>query len=174
MRDFILENNTYFNKGYSEVYQDDITGVIYGFENGTPKHIFPNDGDGDYFYLRLPKSVSFDYNSHYKIDDCQAGLGLKTSVILVACVRDADSSKLFNNLIITLRNYKTVDMSIKTGLFQSVEVIMQELSKVSPETKIEALKTHDGSYTIVSLTLEATVALMPRNIDCIINPCKSC
>lgn len=167
----ILQYNTYFNVGYADVYQDDKTGIIHNNEV-----IFPNDTLGDYFYLRLPKSVSFDYNARYNVNDCDKGVALKSNVILVACVRGADSTKLIDNLIITLRNYNPdhIEINIKSCIFNTVEVIMQELNKLKEEDLLTALKNVDEKYCIVSVSFDTTIQLLPRALGCIQDPCKDC
>lgn len=169
LRDYILTANDYFDKGFSDVYQDEKTGIIH---NDEP--VFPNDDFGAYFYLRLPKAVSFDYSDRYLISDCARGIGMKATVILVACVRGADSSVLMDNLLLTLRNYVGVDMAIKAAIFNKIEVVMQELSKVKDNDLIAALQKVNEDYTMVSITFETTKILMPEKITCIVDPCKAC
>lgn len=168
---FIIDNNPYFDKGYADVYQDDKTGIVHGDEA-----VFPADNLGNYFYLRLPKQTGFDTSDFYKINDCNGGLGLKASIVLVACVKDADPDKLIENLIITLRNYSSgVVINFKSLCFNGVEVIMTELAKLKPEDLIAALQRFDKmAQTIVSVTFEMTTAVTPKNLDCIVEPCKDC
>jgi hypothetical protein len=170
IRDFILENNPYLNEGFADVYQDETTGYIHA----SNKVVFPADERGDYFYLRLPKAVGFNYNNQYDITDCQKGFALRTPVILVACMRDADNSKLQENLLVTLSNYKVVNLRFTGAIFNKIDVALQELSKIKVENQVAALENIDLNYTMVSIHFEVEMQYMPKKLNCITNPCKEC
>ena len=52
LKDFILEHNNYFGKGYANVYKDENTHAVWVKEGRDYKRIMPEDTFGNYFYLR--------------------------------------------------------------------------------------------------------------------------
>lgn len=165
MAAFIMEHNTYFDEAYSHVWMDEKRGFI-----ADDKIVFPNDTLGSYFYLRLVKDVQFEYNNIYRFSQCVDGIGAKTPVILVAVVKGGDSTKVLRNMVNTLRNYK--DVRIRSGIYQSEYVILQELSRVSEETQLVALQRLPKGSAIVSLTLDITQRVDDYKLNCIVDPCK--
>lgn len=163
IKDYIIQYNPYFKKGYSDVYLDEKTGIIHN-----SKPIFPADNLGDYFYLRLPNKVQFDYAREFQISDCISGAGIRASVILVAVVKDADPDKLIQNLVNTLQTYQNVN--VNSAIYLTEDVIIQELAKTSEETIMAALQRMKS--TIVSLTFTILTPYQFKKLSCIENPCK--
>lgn len=167
LKDFILEHNTYLSKGYDNVYMDQKVGLIH---DGEP--VFPADNLGDYFYLRLPERMTFDYNGLYKASDCGNEPGIAAQMILVACVRKASPDNLILNLASTLNKFKEAEIKITGALFESEAVLLQELAKMKDENVFAALQKLDKDYTIVSIGFTITASFDFIKLNCIVNPCS--
>jgi hypothetical protein len=171
IKEFILSNNTYFNNGYDAVFQDATTGVI----NDNKQPIFPNDNLGNYFYLRLPQSVSFIENAYNRVTELDRAVALNMRIILVACMRGADPDILISNLVNTLQQFDETYIKIDSFLMQSSDVVLQEMAKVTPKSNtIAALARLDEDYTIVSVQFTLTQRFQFQKLSCITNPCKTC
>src|SRR5690348_360746 len=123
LKQYILKYNTYFDMAFDNVYQDEQTGYI---SDGS-QIIFPADNFGAYFYLRNLANGSFDNNSIYKLSDTANGIGVKANVTLVACMRNADSDRLLDNVIDTIRHYIKENIQLVSFLMQTSLVVSQEL-----------------------------------------------
>lgn len=163
IKDYILETNLYFDRGFSDVYLDEKRGIVHN--NNV---VFPMDTLGNYFYLRLPSVVRFTTRPQDKISDCLYGFSINAPVILVAVVKDADADKLMTNLLSTLASQS---VSIQSAIFESASVVLQELARTKTEIQDAAL-ARIGKHTIVSISFTLDSQFIPSN--CIVNPCKEC
>lgn len=161
IKDTLLEYNTYFNDGYDDVYITE-TGIV-----ANNKIVFPNDKKGNYFYLRLPDSVTINNTSEYKISDCRSAMGLSVDTFLVASVSKADADVLLDNLISTLAS---MGLKIKSAIWQKHKVVMQELAKAGAEAQQKALQ--NVNTTLVSVRFEYNGTYEPTSLNCITNPCS--
>ena len=162
IKDYILAQNTYFTNGYDDVFQD-YRGVI----RDTDKAIFPEDTLGNYFYLRQPDNFTFNNSEIYRISQCQAPLGIKGEIVLVAVVLNGDTDKVFNNLIYTLIKFGSV--LITKGVLQPERVVLQELTKMDKEKIKPALARIPNGAAIVSITFNIEEGVYNK---CIVDPCK--
>lgn len=170
LRDFILQYNTYFGRGYDNVVKDNSTGQInYGNDI-----VFPADELGNYFYLRLPNNLQPDYNFP-SIADSHLSIGVKYDVILVAIVSGADGSILLENMLTTLGRYQDEPLRMTKAIYQSDVVISQELAKIGTDNIRAALQKFTESETgICSVHFQFTIPFIFQRLNCIQNPCKSC
>lgn len=170
LKEHILQYNPYFNNAFADVIQDDTTGIVH---NGKP--IFPNDTLGDYFYLRLPSNVQFEYAPIYNISTSINGVGLRSNIVLVACMRNADPDKLLSNLVNTIQSYQTEYVRFTGAIYESDGVLLQELSKIKDKENIEAaLQRLGNDYTLVSIIFQYTFPFTFQKPICITEPCKTC
>lgn len=170
IKDFILLKNTYFDKGYSGVYQTD-EGILEG-----QKVLFPADELGDYFYLRQPNIMRFDYTNIMRVNDCDNPAGLAADIILVACMRQADSDVLLDNLVQTLMHVSINGVGLKlTGMIMKNEfVVQQELRLLKKDVIDKALQNMGKDYAIVSVQFTLTKVIKPKKLSCIEKPCIEC
>lgn len=160
IRDKILTANTYFAQGFSDVYSDNTKGIV-----NAEAIVFPSDTLGNYFYLRLPKSITFNN-----------GLGDLTptmSIILVAIVRDADADKLLTNLLQTLLN-QCQSVGITAANVIREDVLRTELQGILDAKGIEAALARLNNFTLVSVSFTYATEIMKKPLTCIVNPCKAC
>jgi hypothetical protein len=161
LRDTILEYNPYLAKGYADVVKDETLGIIHS----TGDVIFPNDTDGDYFYIRT-NGVQFTQAPEYKADDCSGSLGIQMNCVLVAIMGNANPDSLLKNMVSSLRLFNN-DMVFSNAIFTSAGVIVQELNA---DVRAQALKRLSGK-TIVSIVFSMTEMVMTLKAECIENPC---
>ncbi len=169
LKEFILTNNTYFTSGYANAVQDDETGIVH---ERVP--LFPNDALGNYFYLRVQRGVQFSYEGMYKMSDAVGSVGINAQIVLVACVRNADADKLAENLVMTMSRYYPEYIKLQQVLYQSEQVVGQELALLSRENIQAALQRIDSDYTMVSLLFSYAAPIIVQPLKCITNPCKTC
>lgn len=163
MKDDILQYNTYFNNGFSDVYADE-QGI-----REKEKVVFPADKLGDYFYIRLNNGARLTNTERDRMIDCTVAVGATMSGVLVACVKNANADMLVENLVNTLM----WNGIIPTGaMWQKEEVIKQEMKVMGAKDLEAALKRVHKDYTIVSVSFEYRGAVYPVRLDCMQNPCK--
>lgn len=165
---FIMEYNTYFDMGFSNVWLDEKVGFV--ADDKTP--VFPSDSLGNYFYLRLPKQIDFLYSTNYNYSDCSGGIASKSSVILVACIKENNPDALLENMIATLRNYNKAELRIKNALYQPMYVIEQELRNISEKEREQALKRISLNDSYISITFDITETILSNKLNCIEAPCS--
>ncbi len=165
--EFIMQHNTYFAVGYSNVWLDETTGFV--ADDKTP--VFPSD-NGNYFYLRLPKSIDFLYSTNYNYSDCSGGIGSRSQVILVAVIKEKNPDVLLENLVATLRNYKQAELRLRSALYQAMYVIEQELAFISESEREQAMKRIDYGSSYVSITFDITETILSDKLSCIEPPCS--
>lgn len=168
---YIMEHNTYFNVGFSNVYLDEKTGFVAN-DGVTKIPVFPADELGDYFYLRLPNNVAFVSDAKYSFSNCITGLGIRSTVILVACIKTNGSDKLLENIVVTLRNYSKADIVLRSAIYQKDIVTLQELSKISESEQDAALQRLGDYGSIVSVTFDITENVLSHKLSCIEPPCN--
>lgn len=169
IRDAILLANTYFTKGFADVSMDEATGIVH---NNIP--VFPADTFGDYFYLRLPDTFTGIAGDSVKIQDCTAAIGLLVNPFLIAVVKGADSLKLIDNLIYTIKAFGD-DVRVQNVIVNADAVINQELAKMKKENRLKALQNFDSNTTAaISIRFSYTLFYPDKSGLCIENPCKEC
>lgn len=168
LRDFILTNNTYFDNGFDYVTQDGISGYV----ATNDKPVFPADDLGNYFYLRLPNQLGFDYNEIYKVSDCGGGVGVSYNVILVALVVDANTELLLQNMLTTLGNYNQNNIKMTKILIHSEDVVSQELAKIDKSEIESAAQRIPLNSALCSVHFTFTVPYIYQKLSCITNPCE--
>lgn len=167
IKDYMLEENDYFQNGFCNVYQNEEKGVV--LSGDVP--VFSADF-GNYFYLRLPTNVSFTNGGAYMISDSIKGLGLSAQVVLVAVYQNGDSDKLLNNIVNTLQGKCGENIDFTSASYIAEEVIRQELSFMPQESRETALANLPPDLTIVSLAFTYTIPFIYSR--CIENPCPTC
>lgn len=166
----ILRYQPYFNAGYPDAYKDIDGRVIQDDEL-----LFPADHLGDYFYLRVPETINFNVNSAFKVSDCaDGGYQASASVILVACVLNADPDTLIKNLVNILRQTNKGYM-LRNCINQSGVVIRRELAGLSNDGIKDALARLKEDTTIISITFDIAMPMTEiTRLDCLPNPCELC
>lgn len=169
LKEHILKYNPYFNNAFDYTVQDENTGIIH---DSIP--VFPADNLGDYFYLRITNNVRFDNQSIYNTATTISGVGLVPTIILVACVRDADADKLLNNLVNTLRAESCgARIGLVSMLFNGRDVILQELARMKEKENIEAaLQRLPSGMTLVSITFTYSFNYTFQKLKCFDPPCN--
>jgi len=165
--EFIFQHNSYFDAAFPYVAMNETKGYVSEDET----IVFPNDNLGDYFYLRLPKNVSFQYSNDYKYNNCKDGIASRTEVVLVAIVKGGSPDILLSNMIDSLRAYRQEKITLKSAIYQKEYVLLQELANIKPESQEAALQRLPESSAFVSIAFEIIEGIVPSKIDCLPNPC---
>lgn len=169
LKDWILQYNPYFDTAFSNVTQDSETGII----NDTKQPVFPADNFGNYFYLRLPNNIVFDY-SQPSIGDNQLSVGIKTPVFLICCMVNADADELILNMLATIGRYQDVNMRFVNATYQKEVVLMQELAKLDKNNISSALQRMPSNLTIVSIQFTISFPVSFPKLNCLTKPCSTC
>lgn len=171
LKDWILRYNTYFNNAYSNVHINEKIGIV----STDDMPVFPADNLGNYFYLRLPNKVTFDYNQDFNISDSHNAVGLKANIVLVACMQDGDADQLSYNLAASIGRYQDLNLRLIDHVFHSDDVLIQELKGVeSKENLRAALQRLPDNMTIVSMTFQVTMPYIFQQLNCLPKPCRNC
>ncbi len=171
LKDFILLHNPYFDKGFSDVIQDDENGII----NNNFEPVFPNDIFGNYFYLRIPQKMQFDYNNAYNMGDNWLGVGVLSRIILVAYAKNSSPDLLIENLITTIGRYQEINHRLLSATYQADTVIIQEMSGVKDKGNVKkALQNFDINTALISIEFNVDIPFVFQQLKCITNPCKTC
>lgn len=170
---YILQHNPYFNKGFANVSRDEELGIL---ANWT-EIVFPSQKHGDYFYIRYNGPVGLSNAAAAQMSECSAAAQYNIPLVLVASVREADSDKLFNNLMITLSAYKAKGFQgivFNAASQEMVEIVTTELQGMKKEDRSAALKRlpKDGTLVLIRFTLTSIITI--QSLSCIQNPCKTC
>lgn len=163
-----MQHNTYFAVGFSNVWLDETTGFVADDKSA----VFPADNLGDYFYLRLPKSIDFVYSTNYSYSQCLGGIASRSQVVLVAVIKENNPDALLSNLVATLRNYKEADLRLRSALYQPMYVIEQELRFISESEREQAYKRIPFGSAFVSITFDVTETILSDKLNCIEPPCS--
>jgi len=166
LKEFILQYNQYFVDAFHNVSMNPKGFIMCG---DVP--VFPDDGLGNYFYLRVPNAVQFDYSKEYIVAEGINPIGIKIPLVLVACVVNAKPERLLENLITTLQQYLPEDIKFLSATDQKEIVIGQELAKCAKADIEAARQKVDPSYSIVSISFTFTVPYQVKELNCIQSPC---
>lgn len=168
IKNYILEHNTYFAHGYDNAWLDEANGGVSLGE----KVLFPNDNLGNYFYLRMPNQIRFDYSAAARIDDCSNTPSPTGEVVLVASIKGGSPDKLITNLLNTIGSYNA-ELRFSSAVYQSEVVVQQEMRGFKKET-VNAALARIGKNKIVSITFAVSTEFRLRKVTsgCILNPCE--
>lgn len=163
IRDAILQYNTYFNKGFADAFKDE-KGVHEG-----EKVVFPNDREGDYFYMRYPNNYKVSSPAYARLNECTIATAFTTTVFLIASVKNAYADKLISNLVSVIISKGG---KVTEAIGQKEVVIRQELSGMEQEVIKKGLANSGKNNTIVCVKFELEKPFYPTQLNCLENPCK--
>lgn len=170
LKNWILKYNKYFDEAFDNVELSEERGIVH---NGD-KAVFPADNFGSYFYLRMPSTMTPLYAEQYKIADNWLSVGISADINLIAYMADADPDKLLANLLATVGRFGE-NTVIKKLLLHSEDVIMQELSRISPDNAAKALQNqNERKAALVGITFSIQFPYSFPELNCITNPCRTC
>ncbi len=170
LRDHILQQNKYFNKGFANAFKDETTNAIFIKEGKDLRRVMYTDGLGNYFYLRSDAWTKHEAKEPERLTDngIQRLSFLDTmSVQLVAVVNNADAYRLIENLRNTVMLYEPLSILPVTSSWNREQVVATELSKM-PMEDINAALQRLTDETIVRLSLSVSKIFIPDN--CISEP----
>lgn len=170
LKNFILDNNDYFHKGFANAYKDDVSNAINVQQGKDVLSVLPADNLGNYFYLRNDAWTKFEPKHPERLSDTgtQRLSFLDTiSVQLIAVVENADAYILIENLRNTAMMYKELNVQPVTGSWNREQVVASELSNMS-SSDINAALQRLSNETIVRVSLSISKTFVPSS--CINNP----
>ncbi len=172
LKDYILDKNRYFNKGYADVYKDAVLQGIYTSAITDRQCVFPNDALGDYFYLRQEPAMRHEAMQQERItDNGTQRLVFMDSIIinLVAVVDKAQALVVIDNLRNTLMSYSALSIEPVNSYWNREQIVADELAGMKAEN-IQAALQRLKNETIVKIAFRTSKLFVPS--DCINNPCK--
>jgi hypothetical protein len=174
LRDYLLASNTYLTGGFATAWWDSSSGKLLAFNgNGELITVFPQDTEGDYFYMRTPNIVKVVEDEAQNMAQCSVGYKATGDVTLVCMMRDGEPDSLVTNLLSTLQRFDTTYLRIKGAVYQNEYVLAQEFAKDENLLKA-ALQRVKKNYIFVSVTFTLDVPVQFIKQDCITKPCKTC
>ena len=165
----VQQYNPYFDRYFTNVEQSEQLGYIH---NGN-EVVFPNDTYGNYFYLRIPSKLSVVYDANFNNGNWNS-LGISSLVTLVAMVKDADPQKLALNIMSTIGRACNFQKKFTTILIHNEDVISTELANCTEDVILKAIQCVSDDITLISITFTLTIAQDLLQLNCLLNPCKSC
>lgn len=170
LKDFILEHNTYFHKGFAHAYKDDTTHAVWVRQGKDSTRLMPADTLGNYFYLRNDAWLKHEAKEPERMTDTgtQRLAFLDTmSVQLVAIVNNADAYILVQNLRNTAMMYDKLHVVPVTSSWNREQVVSTELAKMRMED-INAALQRLKDETIIRIALSVSKTFIPS--ACITEP----
>jgi hypothetical protein len=170
LKDFILQKNPYFSKGFANAYKDDTTNAVFVKDGKDIQRVMHADTLGNYFYLRNDAWTKHETKEPERLTDtgAQRLTFLDTmSVQLVAIVSNADAYKLIDNLRNTAMMYPKLDVIPVASSWNREQVVSTELAKMTAED-IHAALQRLSNETIVRIALSVCKSFAP--VNCIIDP----
>lgn len=170
LKDFILQQNPYFNTGYANAYKDDTTHAVWVRQGKDLQRIMPADINGNYFYLRNDSWLKHEAKEPERLTDGgsqRLSFLDMMSVQLVAVVNNADAYKLVQNLRNTAMLYSKLNVVPVSSSWNREQVVATELAKMRIED-VNATLQRLRDETIVRLSLNVSKLFIPAN--CIIEP----
>lgn len=161
----IAQYNPYFDKYFTGVELNEETGLV----NNGEQVLFPTDINGNYFYIRVPSKLGAVYTSTQSIHT----LDLSVSLVVVACMRDADPYELYWNIVSTIGRGCSYGKRFTDFLVHNEDVIMQELAHWKDEDIAAALQ-RSADFTLVSVNFTLTYTQPFLQLNCIEKPCTNC
>lgn len=172
LKEFVLERNAYFSKGFANAYKDDITGAVLVNAGSDKLVLLPADTLGNYCYLRNDAQMKHIAQDAQRLTDSgtqRLSFYDTTTVYLVAVVKNAEAYQLLENLKNTCMAYSEMNVLPVSSNWNREQVLIEELKGMKADdiqTALQRLKTE----TIVRLQLSVSKEYIPSN--CIINPIK--
>lgn len=173
-KNFVLEQNTYFNAGFANaIRMPQNNQILAPANNGEYEAIFPADTYANYFYLRGEGDIKYQAQEKERLTD--SGKNRLTfqdtaTFHIVAIVNDADALKLVENLRTTAMAYTVLSAIPISANYNRESVVNEEMKDMDKKVIIKALQNM-SDQTIVRVTLAVNKTFIP---GCIINPCKDC
>lgn len=161
----ILASNTYYSKGYGIAFK--AGGMVVTKVNEDYTVVFPNDYDGNYFYIRHDGDIRFNEDRRLATGNCgvnRTGFIDTEPAILVAVVQKADEYTVLNNLRNAMLSYSALDV-VPTGAQLVAETVIEEEID-EPEEALARLK----GQCIIKVRLN--ISNIYVGSDCILDPCK--
>lgn len=169
LKDYILSQNTYFDRGYANAFKDSNSNIPLCRElSGDLISVFPQDTNGGYFYLRNNEGIAF--KSVDAMSDCGYSFDDKIVVFLVAILNDADEFTLLNNLRNTCLSYSGMRVIPTAANWNREQITIDEMNGMKDSDIAAALQRWD-KQTVIRVRLEITKQFIQSNCA-ISNPCK--
>lgn len=172
LRNFMLDKNRYFNQGFANVYQDELTGLIYHGDGNEKFAVGIDDRFGNYFYLRTDSDIRYT-DTRPQMGDTTRGLDETLKCYLVAVVEDAIPKELVQALLNSLLHYGDERIRPLRAIYIREVAAAKELAKLPKENVAHVLENL-GERQVVTLEFDLTTKFSAVAFDCIPNPCKQC
>lgn len=175
-KNYILTQNTYFDKGFAPAFKDEETGRIFAVgDSGDFIPVMPMDKFGTYFYLRTDGKLTHTVRDAERATDHGAQrvtfIDTLTATIVIIYKGLADEFTLMNNIRNTALSYTLLKVfPIETVTIR--ELITSSEMKGMNDKDISAALARLKGFTIISVKLSINKIVVAQ--DCITKPCKNC
>lgn len=171
LKEFVLENNQYFNLGFANVYLDDLTGLIYQGESFEKFAIGINDTFGNYFYLRTDPDIRY-VDTRIQLSDNKRTIDEIVHCYLVAIVENAKPKELVQCLLDTLLKYGNERIRPVRSIYIREAAVAKELKKLSKE-HINQVLQNLGTRQVAIIEFDFITTYSPISTSCLPNPCNT-
>lgn len=174
-KDYILTQNTYFDKGFAPAFKDEETGkVLVLSDSGDFTPVMPMDKYGTYFYIRTDGKITHTVRDAERATDSGTSrvtfIDTLTATMVIVYKGLADVFTLTNNIRNTALSYTALKVfPIETITVREL-ITSAEIKGIKDDVSA-ALQRLKG-FTMISVKLSINKIVIAQ--DCITDPCKNC
>ncbi|OSZ79106.1 hypothetical protein CAP35_12895 [Chitinophagaceae bacterium IBVUCB1] len=172
LKDYILEHNTYFSKGFANAYKDEQTAKVMVSRGSDKIVLLPADTLGNYCYLRNDMQMKHQPQESQRLTDSgtqRLTFSDTITAYLVAIAKNADAYQLLENLKNTCMAYADMSVVPVSSNWNREQVMHEELQGMKQDD-VQAALQRLKQETIVKLQVNINKHYVPSN--CIVNPIK--
>lgn len=172
LKDYILSKNTYFDKGYANAFKDSNSNYpMARMESGDLNIVFPQDIDGNYFYLRDSAGVQYQIRDGLELSACDGAVFSDNIDLFMVCVmKEVEPYILLENIRNTVLSYSKMRVVPVGARWNREQITIDEMAGCD-ETDIAAALQRWDKQSVVRLQLRITKK-WTQNSCPIVNPCK--
>lgn len=175
-KNYILTQNTYFDKGFAPAFKDEETGrILHLSDSGDFVPVMPMDKYGTYFYLRTDGKITHTVRDAERATDHGASrvtfIDTLPANLVIIYKGLADEFTLMNNIRNTALSYTPLKIfPIETVTIREL-IVSSEMNGMDKKDISATLQRLKG-FTMVSVKLSINKIVVAQ--DCITDPCKNC
>lgn len=172
--DKLMDDLEFFNHGFHGLYIDHTAARLVTTDGKTNLAYGIDDRFGNYFYLRNDGVVNI--GNAAKIMDCDKSLELRSNIVFVANVKNADPEQLLQCILNSLGTHHDngAQLQITSALITNERVVATEYPFMKADEHKQILARISG-WSLVKVVFSGFSFFQPNSRDCWdCKPCKDC